>query len=221
MRIPFDIKFKPQIESGEYKVETEAGSPAKVMDWEYNARVCGKCIAIKITEGDGDHGLLYTHEGKRASIFPAEEGIDLFLITPEPEFTEFEKRLWEIMKSEGSPIGPMDKFTQDDERVFHAYSNQLLELAKKEITDGWSKGLRDTQDLSGKAYSDGYESGLDKGKAEALKDLPRWKRLYSKEKADEIPDCIILGKALDNRLVHRGFELKITDLEKLPGFKEE
>ena len=30
MKIPFDIKFKPQIESGEYKVVTSFGEPAEI-----------------------------------------------------------------------------------------------------------------------------------------------------------------------------------------------
>lgn len=97
MKIPFDIKFRPQIESGEYKVETEAGFPAKVMDWDYNNKTCGKCIAIKVIEGDGDHGLLYTHKGKRASIFPVEEGSDLFIVIPDTELTEFEKHLKRLL----------------------------------------------------------------------------------------------------------------------------
>lgn len=33
MKIPFDVKFRPQIDSGEYKVETEEGSPARMLCW--------------------------------------------------------------------------------------------------------------------------------------------------------------------------------------------
>lgn len=121
---------------------------------------------------------------------------------------EKEKRLWEIMKSEGSPIGPLKKFTDDDKRVFHAYSGQLLALARKQfIKDGYiieKKAFRDAVEkiddkhkaemsieyslhckvenrtrhavMNWEAFQKVAQKFIDIGKAEALKDLPRWKK---------------------------------------------
>ena len=33
-KIPFNVKFKPQIESGEYKVETRDGRPVRIICWD-------------------------------------------------------------------------------------------------------------------------------------------------------------------------------------------
>ena len=35
MKIPFEIKFRPQIESGEYKVETFSGYPVTIYRWDF------------------------------------------------------------------------------------------------------------------------------------------------------------------------------------------
>lgn len=34
MKIPFDIKYRPQIESGEFKVESEDGYPVRILCWD-------------------------------------------------------------------------------------------------------------------------------------------------------------------------------------------
>ena len=33
-KIPFDMKYRPQIESGQYKVETNAGLPVRIICWD-------------------------------------------------------------------------------------------------------------------------------------------------------------------------------------------
>lgn len=33
-KIPFDIKYRPEIESGKYKVETNAGRPVRIICWD-------------------------------------------------------------------------------------------------------------------------------------------------------------------------------------------
>lgn len=199
MKKPFDIKYRPQIESGDYKVETEAGSPAKVMDWEYNSRVCGKCIAIKITEGDGDQGLLYTHEGKRASIFPAEEGSDLFIITPEPELSEFENKLRVICEDAVRESQLFPARTSEDFAKKH--SAELLNLARKELCE---------------QIVDHTKEAYENGKAEALKDLPRWKRAaasfgdYSVALTETGALCLLID----------GHYIMLSELMKLPGFND-
>ena len=205
MKIPFDIKYRPQIESGEYKVETEAGSPAKVMDWEYNNRVCGKCIAIKITEGDGDHGLLYTHEGKRASIFQAEEGSDLFIITPEPELSEFENKLRVICEDAVRESQLFPERTSEDFAKKH--SAELLDLARKELSRQGSIVLP-IED-----FEKHYVEAQEKGRKEALKDLPRWRRGLP-------PGTISLDVSSYDFICVNNKLLELSSLVKFPGFNE-
>ncbi len=125
-KIPFDIKFRPQIESGEYKVETRDGLPVRVVCYDAEGRF--PVVAIV----NGFPASMYTECGCVMN----NEGhgkYDLFIITPEPELSAFEVKLWEIMKAEGSSVGPREKFTNDDKRAFHEYSAQLLAIASKEL----------------------------------------------------------------------------------------
>ena len=128
------------------------------------------------------------------------------------ELTEFEEKLWVVLKSEGSPIGPIEKFTNADKEVFHTYAAALLDLAKKELA------RRDEVITLDKLAP--YDKGFQDGKAEALKDLPRWEDIrnfaYSWTSEDKTFYDDTLGQ-----LFHKGKKLFIDDLEKLPGFKED
>lgn len=124
-------------------------------------------------------------------------GGTLFIVTPEEELTEFEKKLWEVLKSEGSPIGPIEKFTDDDKRVFHAYAAKLLAIARKELCE---------------QIVDNTKEAYENGKAEALKDLPRWDESQFEMDAPCVNfEWLHVGKKM----------IYIPDLEKLPGFKED
>lgn len=132
MKATFNIKYRPQIDSGEYRVVVEYDNRtfnARIICWDFNSTNLLVCVNY----GDKEDVLEYDLNGKHVG--KSIRRPDLLIVIPEsePEFTEFEKRLWEIMKSEGSPIGPLEKFTDDDKRVFHAYSGQLLALSRKEL----------------------------------------------------------------------------------------
>lgn len=137
-KIPFDIKYRPQIESGEYKVETRDGRQAKVMDWAFNDKVFGNGIAIKVTDRDGDYALLYKHHGKQASIFPVEEGSDLIIITPEPELSEFEIAIHRRLNL----INGEDMTTTELLEETKGMAAELLALARKEIEKGLPRWVK-------------------------------------------------------------------------------
>lgn len=94
MKIPFDIKFRPQIESGEYKVVTGDNRPVRIISWD--KRVVGGRIEIvclvPASQGDTDTVQLYYPDGTLISGWS--EKFKLFIITPEPELTDFDK-IWE------------------------------------------------------------------------------------------------------------------------------
>ncbi len=130
--ILFDISLRSKIEAGEYKVVVRYDNRtfnARIICWDFNSTDLLVCVNY----GDKEDVLEYDWNGKHVG--KSIRRPDLLIVIPEsePEFTGFEKRLWEIMKSEGSPIGPLEKFTDDDKRVFHAYSGQLLALSRKEL----------------------------------------------------------------------------------------
>ena len=85
-KIPFDIKFRSQIESGEYKVETRDGRPARIVYWDY--RHSDYALVVILSSGNVDSCGVYTIDGK--FYYNTENEKDLIIITPEPELKESE-----------------------------------------------------------------------------------------------------------------------------------
>ena len=170
---------------------------------------------------------------------------------PEEEPTEFEKKLWEVLKSEGSPIGPIEKFTNADKEAFHSYAAGLLALAREQfIKDGFviekkafhnavekvspevMKGVSEHMALSsfisnlGSRYPEVSfakmariaKAAYNFGKAEALKDLSGWSKNALTRGCAAIDISGLTGADYIRR---EGKLLSISDLEKLPGFKED
>lgn len=215
MKIPFDIKYRPQIESGEYKLETECGHPVSIMDWEWIDRNEKKCLAVKVLMEEGFNiGYIFDYDGKRHSIFPSDSDSDLFIITPELEFTDWETFISGCLQKHGLlDCGAADRIAKE-------CSAELLDLARKEIMDGWSRGLHDTQDISGKAYIDGHLLGFEQGKADALKCLPRWEKCSGYMINYGSGPCLIFN-GNSKYLMIDGYQIKLDELFKLPGFKED
>jgi hypothetical protein len=215
MKIPFDIKHRPQIESGEYKVVTGDDRPVRIISWDKKAYVGRyEIVALVPTlQGDTETVQLYCRDGTFiASAW--NEKFKLFIVTPEPELTEFEKAV-------GLEIFD-EPFDEEHIKVIKEESAKLLDLARKEIMDGRSKGLRDTQDVSRKAYNDGYKLGLEKGKAEDLKDLPRWKKRGKRNNYSSEVKFAINGRYLEmNNILNDVYTIELLDLIKLPGLKED
>ncbi len=120
MKIQFDIKYRPQIESGKYKVETEDGIPARIICWDSPIDKERPIIAIVF-----DNQIeQYKADGRYNDDF-GPSNYDLFIITPEPELTEFEngiKRGFLCAGLEDVPTG-----------IIKDTAKELLELAKKEL----------------------------------------------------------------------------------------
>ena len=166
---------------------------------------------------------------------------DLFIVTPEPELSEFEKAVDEIYESCGVKQLAIKKI-----------SSRLLELAKKElceggeITDWYAKGKAEALRTRATELTENLvKSGLDKDsipynliefmcnlydcqnwkeieetaelyvtriKAAALKDLPRW---------NESRGIYRDGWINDGFLYYKNHSIQLSSLEKLPGFKED
>lgn len=64
MTIPFDIKYRPQIESGEYKVFNSSGMPVRIVAWDFKSQFKEPIYAL-ITTSDGyEYGCSYTEDGR-------------------------------------------------------------------------------------------------------------------------------------------------------------
>lgn len=78
-KIPFDIKYKPQIESGEYKVETRDGHEARIICWD----ACEDEPIVAVISG-----LVHQYALDGYANYLRDN--DLFIITPEEDSTESE-----------------------------------------------------------------------------------------------------------------------------------
>ena len=89
-KIPFNIKYRPQIESGEYKVETKNGLQVEIL--KFGIKGTNFHIVGIIHRNSFDEVASWTKNG---SFYPyrKENQNDLVLITPEPELTEFENNI--------------------------------------------------------------------------------------------------------------------------------
>lgn len=83
MRIPFDISKRPQIESGEYKVETRDGRTARIICWDRKDNNYPIVALLEIYPGK-EGMIAYTLDGQNV-LGESNSPYDLFLVTPEPE----------------------------------------------------------------------------------------------------------------------------------------
>lgn len=201
MKIPFTLEA--WLKDKSQRVETRDGRVVhniwRVKEPSYtNNRKMEVCALI-----DGEEDALVFFEGGRylPTTKDTDSPFDLFIVTPEPELSEFEKGCIRLYQD-----GRDDGFAGDnlsDENLKEC-SAELLALARKElIKEGTSKNEMGTML---------YDAGFEDGKAEALKDLPRWNESRGVHRD---------GWINDGFLYYKNHSIQLSSLEKLPGFKED
>lgn len=213
MKIPFDIKFRPQIESGEYKVEIGRDDPwpARIVCWDFDGN--NLIVAVR-NPNDREEGLIYSIDGKHKAVCPKIDS-DLFIITPDPVPDEFGEDLRDFAKE-------CIHFREElDEKFFDTWRERLLELARKEIEE----------ELKEKVLHDYWKQAADQcaqarkeAKAEALKGLPRWMKVNEGDLLDKYSRYLLCTNegyyfCWGTNITRDGYMLLVDNLEKLP--KEE
>ena len=117
-RINFDIKYRPEIESGKYKVVTRDGRDVRIICWDKKGKYPVVAI-VKYYCGE-EECFSFTNTGSYSS--STESDYDLFILTDEPELTPFEQAIEDIYESYG-----VKKLRSKDK------AKELLDIAKKEI----------------------------------------------------------------------------------------
>lgn len=126
---------------------------------------------------------------------------DLFIITPEPEMSEWQTLISGCLQK----YGLLDCGAAD--RIAKECSAELLSLARKELENESPSII----------HAQSFNAGLKRGKQETLKDLPRWKRAaasfgnYSVAPTETGALCLLIDRHY----------IMLSELMKLPGFKEE
>ena len=121
-KIPFNIKYRPQIESGEYKVVTRDDRPVEIKIWDLKGDF--PVVGVYFDEKNNrDTAVQVTAEG-RCSIKPNDDYCDdFFIITSKSDLTEFESAVQEIFY----------KGRKDNIDLLKITSNTLLMVARKQM----------------------------------------------------------------------------------------
>ena len=248
-KIPFNIKYRPQIEAGEYKVETRDGRPAKVVSFEMtDTNDCPVAAQFRLCAGT-PVVYLFDRDGRYKGEISSE--YDLFLVTPEEERTKWETAIGRALTD--AELIPRDKdgiaSIHDIDEFVKKKAAELLSLAREQfIKDGYvieKKAFHDAVEniydkhraemsveysihckvedgtrhaiMNWESFQKVAQKFIDIGKAEALKDLPRWKKAaqafgnYTVAPTETGEYCLLID----------GRYIMLSELMKLPGFKED
>ena len=137
-KIPFDIKYRSEIESGKYLVITREGYSVRIICWEYDPRT----PIIATVEGKSI-GKFYQTNGRLGGLLEGEEhSLDLFLVS-NPDYKESiitcntsepsEATVWSAMAALGA------KFT-NYEGWYQCKVTFSMHEKLKDLTKIWDRG---------------------------------------------------------------------------------
>ena len=204
-KIPFDIKFRPEIEAGKYEVVTRLDTPVKILC--YDAR--GKYPIAGLVRGEETDSpqswcIDGSFDGRNESLN------DLFLVSAEQELTEFEEAV------RACAFGKLTNKEEGEtkEEYVKRWAAELLALARKELQSEIDAEVE-------KAYKNADRMQYEKGKEDALKDSPTWKKCEdgNTDRLELEALCREAGSPIEIAFRANGYRIFLSDLEKLP--KEE
>ncbi len=257
MKIPFTLDA--WLKDKSQKVETREGRPVKIISFEMTDtndcpiaaqfRLCAGTPVVYLFDKEGH----YKGEG--------DSDYDLFLITPEPELSEFGMKVSEF--AEAYELAATDCESEEYKTcngnlqlIIDKYAAELLDLARKEIVrQGYvieKKTFHDAVEkiddknkaemsiqyslhckvengtrhavMNWESFQKLAQKFIDIGKAEALKDLPRWETAENSDlfiiEGSLVSPCFASYVTLQSHVNKGDRFLKIEDLKKLPGFKD-
>lgn len=124
-KIPFDIKYRPQIECGEYSVVTGDDKPVRIICWNRHYDNQHPIVALAY---DAKKDIeIYINASVLGEALSSLKGDNLFIVTPEPELTEWQRFISGCLQK----YGLLDCGAAD--RIAKECSVELLDLARKEL----------------------------------------------------------------------------------------
>lgn len=213
-KIPFSIDKRPEIEAGKLRVMTGDGYPARIVCWDFKG---DSPLLVAVMEDGIELTRTYEENG-----FYVKGGttLDLFLVPAEPELTEFEEAVRScvvetLTETIESPTGAkMSSSVYIDVDKSKKMAAELLSLARKELQPEIDAEVE-------KAYKNADRMQYEKGKEDALKDCPTWKKCEdgNTDRLELEALCREAGSPIEIAFRANGYRIFLSDLEKLP--KEE
>lgn len=246
MKKKFDIKYRPQIESGEYKVVTRDDHPVRICCWDEEEDYPIVALVKDYNEkSDYCYPMMCDKSGVSATKGNEKE---LFVLTPEPELTEFEKACKQMMLNwcERTEFDIEDDFVRNEAailekvvlRVFRPKydATNVDEALIYHLATDWSR-RKDKEDIVLTSIEkDAYRDGLIDMYKQFANELEEafnhqddvvydrgYDKGYSNGNADALKDIphwspsTALNGIYDHRLVWNGYKIDIEGLfAKLP-----
>ena len=146
------------------KVVTRYGSPVRIVCWDRNTTYWKIIGLVTSPDGSTENPFTYDVDGNESDGCLHDHRNDLFFADKEEELTEFEKEFEMMMVSFSNGNLGSDVIKEMPKQKLHNYARRLLDLARKELIE----------ELSDDNFA--IDFALNKGKQDALKDLPKWKK---------------------------------------------
>lgn len=163
VKLPFDIKFRKQIEDGTYKLVTCCGEPVKIISWDRKHSTY-PIVALKTLE-KYDSILEYSIDG--TSPIPSD---DLYILRTDDVPSEFDVYLKKFAEHVSSKTPTEDDLARDIEE----WKDRLLAVAKDESKRQIKRELEEEPNGWVDRVTEAYNSGFSAGMRKAYKDTPHW-----------------------------------------------
>lgn len=130
MRVPYDPKYKTQILTGAVQVETKSGLPVEILTMSARTadRIDDIIGLVTCANGITQNVQRYYSDGHLISDSTRNGEYDLFVVSPDPPLTEFEKKMAHYVNTyiENSEYITLNEQTRK-------YSKELMEIARAEL----------------------------------------------------------------------------------------
>lgn len=145
-KIPFDAKFRPEIESGEFKVVTKDDRPVQILSWEMkgNYPILG-CLMEKQTDYEGENTWeeerpkAFNLQGIPSNYVPSSGG-ELYIVIPDSEESVLETTLASMLdyaKNHAKPDADVVSIFKD--RIIECVALEKSTLDESTSADDVSK----------------------------------------------------------------------------------
>ena len=162
-KIPFDIKYRPQIESGEYKVETRDGRAARIICWDLLDRIEQNIVALVQYTPEQEIIISVCKDGEYKGLYG--HGYDLFIVTSEKDDIRNEShtlREWQKILSENPELAK-----EFEEMTPQSQFKEVLKTKEPKLTEFEYAMLRYLEEVAN-AKSDEEIIALTKRHSEIL-----------------------------------------------------
>lgn len=177
-KIEFNIKYRQEIESGKYKVVTSTNKPVRIICWDRvdnNGQFKDLKLCVLINDEIGGESCYYYHLSGKPWL--GNKDGDLFILTDEPELTDFEKELGGIAQAW------VDKRAELTKECIKVHAERLLKVARKQLQPEIDAEID-------KTYKNADKVQYERGKEDAIKELYGGKEDYKDAIAEKIRNMV-------------------------------